>query len=119
MLECSEQSVIIALVQTDTRFVENVQHADQPRANLRCQPYSLRFAAGKRTGRPRQCQIIQPHVNQKTEPRMQFFHNLLGNKLLPLGEVYIAEKFISFGNRHIGNFPDIFAADGNCQNLRL
>ena len=42
-----EQTVVIALVQADRRFVQNIQHAGQPRTNLRRQADTLRLAAGQ------------------------------------------------------------------------
>ena len=39
------QPGVIALVQPNGRFVQNVKDARQPRSNLRCQPNSLAFSA--------------------------------------------------------------------------
>ena len=43
-----EQTRIIALMQTDARFIQNVKNPCQTRANLCRQSDSLRFATGKR-----------------------------------------------------------------------
>ena len=51
-LQRLEKFGIIALMQTDTWFIQNVQHSDQSGADLRRQPYPLGFAAGQRPGRP-------------------------------------------------------------------
>ncbi len=40
-----QQAVVVALVQADGGFVEDVHDAGQPRADLRGQPDALRFAA--------------------------------------------------------------------------
>ncbi|MNN82605.1 hypothetical protein D3C81_1995550 [compost metagenome] len=45
VLEGAEQPVVIALVQANRRFVEDVQHADQTGANLAGQADSLCLAA--------------------------------------------------------------------------
>ena len=42
----TEQLVIIPLMQSDTRLIQNVRHTDQARANLRRQTNPLRLAAG-------------------------------------------------------------------------
>lgn len=60
-----EQPVVVALVQSDRRFVENVQDADQSAAELGRQPDPLRLAARKRARHPVQRQIVQPDVAQK------------------------------------------------------
>ena len=46
MLQCSEQFVIIPLVQADTRLVQNVGNSNQAGTNLRCQTDPLCFTAG-------------------------------------------------------------------------
>ena len=43
-----DQFHIVALVQTDTRFVHDVQHAHQLRSDLGSQPDTLRFATRQR-----------------------------------------------------------------------
>ena len=40
-----QQSCIIAWMQPNRRFIQHIQHADQPRADLCCQPNALRLAA--------------------------------------------------------------------------
>ena len=47
-LQRRQQPVVVALVQPDRRFVEDVEHADQRRADLRRQPNALRLAARER-----------------------------------------------------------------------
>ena len=59
--------VIVALMQPDTRLIQNIQNAHQRRADLRCQPDPLAFAAGKRSGRTGKCQIVQPHTFQESQ----------------------------------------------------
>ena len=43
--EGGEQSLVVALVQADGGLVEDVHHADQPRADLGCQANPLRLAS--------------------------------------------------------------------------
>ncbi|MNF17903.1 hypothetical protein D3C80_2216850 [compost metagenome] len=45
MLEGPQQAVVVPLVQADGRFVEDVQHAHQPGADLAGQANALCFAA--------------------------------------------------------------------------
>jgi len=46
----AEQSLIITLVQTDRRFVENIHNADQSGTNLAGKSDALRFTAGQGVG---------------------------------------------------------------------
>ena len=43
-----DQAPVVALVQTDRRLVEDVEHADQTRADLRREPDPLRLSTGER-----------------------------------------------------------------------
>ena len=47
-----DEAVVVALVQADARLVEDVEDADEPRADLRRQPDPLGLAAGQGAGRP-------------------------------------------------------------------
>src|SRR6185312_17013699 len=58
-LEGFEQPRIVALVQADARFVENIQHARETRADLRGEPDALTFAAGQRARRAREREIVE------------------------------------------------------------
>ena len=58
MLKRFQQLTVIALVQTDARFIQNIQHACQAAAYLRCQTDALRFAAAQGTGASVQSQVI-------------------------------------------------------------
>ena len=43
-----DEAVVVALVQADAGLVEDVEHADERRADLRGQADALRLAAGER-----------------------------------------------------------------------
>ena len=88
-----EQLVVIPLVQADGRLVEDIQNADEARADLRGQPDTLAFAAGKRGGRARKRQITQAHRLQKRQPGANFAHDLLGNDGHGAGQLQIVDEF--------------------------
>ena len=67
-----EQPVVVAGVQADRRLVENVEHADQPAADLPGQADALRFAAGERGGGAVERQIVEPDVEQKSAAGREF-----------------------------------------------
>ena len=70
-LQRIEQLCVVALVQTDARFVENIQHADQPAADLRRKADALALAARKRRRAARKRQVAEADVDQKSEPRVK------------------------------------------------
>ena len=53
-----EQSFIIALVQADARFIENVHHTDQTGTNLTGQSDALSFTARECVGAAIQRQVV-------------------------------------------------------------
>ena len=72
-----DQPRVVARMQADRRLVENVEHADQPRADAGRQPHALHLAAAERVGRAIEREVLEPHVFQKLEPP----HDLRGQRL--------------------------------------
>ena len=62
-----EQACVVALVQADGGFVEDVEYAHQGRADLRGQTDALRFAAGERAGAARKGQVVKAHIREKAQ----------------------------------------------------
>ena len=60
-----EQALVVALVQADRRLVEDVHHADQPRADLAREPDALRLAARQRLGAAVERQVVEADVHQE------------------------------------------------------
>ncbi len=67
-LERRDQLRVVALVQADRRLVEDVEHADQRRADLRRQADALRLAAGQRRGGAIHRQVSDADVLQELQP---------------------------------------------------
>ena len=63
-----EQFIVVALVQADRWFIQNVQHPDQARADLGGESYALCLSAGEGRRRPAEGQIIQADITQEAEP---------------------------------------------------
>ena len=66
--ESLDQALVVALVQADRGLIEHVEHAAQPRADLRGQANALAFAAGERRGIAVQRQIAEPDGVEKLQP---------------------------------------------------
>jgi hypothetical protein len=66
-LECAEQACVVALVQADAWLVEDVEHTDQARADLRGESDTLRLTAGERLGAAIQREVIKTHVDQEAQ----------------------------------------------------
>src|SRR6185312_1774968 len=70
--EAGEQSGVVARVQADARFIENVQDADEAAANLPGQADALGFTAGKGRRRAIESEVMQADVEQKAEAGVDF-----------------------------------------------
>jgi hypothetical protein len=64
-LERLDQPRVVALVQADRRLVEDVEHADEPGADLRRQPDALRLAAGQRAGGAVEREVVEADVESR------------------------------------------------------
>ena len=54
-------------MEADAGFVQDIENADQPGADLRRQPDALRFAAAQRSAFAVQGQIAEPHIFEKSQ----------------------------------------------------
>ena len=50
LLQRMDKALVIALMQADTRFIQNIKHIDQLRTNLRSQADALTLSTGKADG---------------------------------------------------------------------
>ena len=79
LLERREQPRVVALMQSDRRLVEDVQHADEARADLRRQPNALRLAARERFGRAAEREVVESDVDEEAQPLAHFLENRAGD----------------------------------------
>ena len=81
-LQRLEQPRIVALVQADRGLVQHVEHAGQPRADLRGEPDALALAARQRAGGARQREIVEPDIDQELQPLADFLEHAGGDLVL-------------------------------------
>ncbi len=93
------QSMIIALVQTDRRLVQHIQRAHEPRANLAGQTNALGLTTGQSASRTREGQIVETDIEQKPKACVHLFGDALGNHLLALAQFKACQKLRRLGNR--------------------
>ena len=84
--ERGDQSVVVAWVQADRRFIEQVEHAHKPGADSGRQPHTLPFAAAERVGRPVECEILGADAVEEREPPHDLGHDRFGNRALVVGK---------------------------------
>ena len=91
-LERRDQPVVVALVEPDRRLVEDVEHADELRADLRREPQPLRLAAGERRGRTVEREIADADVVEEREPLADLLHDPRADQLLGRRQVEAVEE---------------------------
>src|ERR1043166_2465258 len=82
-----QEALVIALMQSDARFVENVKPPHQTRADLRGKPDSLGFAATERAALAIQAEIPQADVSQKAQPRANLLDDFRRDLFFELREL--------------------------------
>src|SRR5690606_9981681 len=68
LTERVEQTLVVTLVQTDRRLVQDVEDADQTAPDLRRETDPLRFPARERLRAPAERQVVEPDVDQELQP---------------------------------------------------
>ena len=82
-----QQAVVVARVQADRRLVEDVQHADQPAADLAGQADALHLAAGERRRGAVEREVVQADVAQEAQPAADLLEHFGGDRLAGLVEL--------------------------------
>src|ERR1035437_8957599 len=113
-----EQSMIVALMQSDARFIEDVKHADEPRPDLRGQPNPLCLAAGERVALPVHREVRQANIFEEGQPGANLLDDLTGNMLFKFGEFQRSEEGERFLDAHARYVDNRLVADGNSQAFR-
>ena len=115
ILQRFNQLVIVALVQTDGRFIEDIKHAHQRGTDLGCQSDALCLAAGQRSRTARKGQIVKTDIDEKAETRADFLENFRGDLRFCFGQMQTVDKGKRFGDGLTAELVDVFSADGDCK----
>ena len=112
-LQTVDQFDIVALMQSDARFVEDIKHVDQFRPDLSRQPDPLALPAGQRTRAAVQRQVAQSDVQQKTKSFADLFQNFVCDLLLFFRKAFFDAfhpegEFLDTERRQFG---DVFSVD--------
>ena len=116
-LECLNQPLVVALVKTNRRLVQNIENAHEARTDLRSQANALRLTAGKRRRSTIERQIIKADINQKTQAFQDFLDDTTADELLTLGELKVLKKLERLAARQATNLINGLAAHGDGEHL--
>ena len=74
-------------MQTDARFIEDVENTDEPRTDLGGEPDALRFTAAEGAALAVQGEIAETYVSEEAKPGADFLDDFVRNLLLKVGEL--------------------------------
>ena len=99
-LERRDQPAVVALVQADRRLVEDVEHADELRADLRRQPDALRLAARERLRGAVEREVADADVVEERQPLADLLQDPVADQLLGRRQLQPAEELERARDRH-------------------
>src|SRR5699024_6941540 len=117
--ESVDQPAVVALVQADARLVQDVEHPDQPGADLGGQPDALRLPAGERAGRTAQREIGETDVDEEAESGVDLLEHLSGDRPLALPELEALEEGADVLDRHVAELGDGLSTELDGEHLGL
>src|SRR6185436_6485077 len=104
-----EEPGVVALVQTDRWLVEDVEYADQPRADLSGEANSLGLAAGERFGGAPESQVFESDIIEEPEALANLLENRRGDFRVETGLAVGADGDVLEKGKRVG--------DGECDNV--
>ena len=113
LLEALDEALVVALVEADGGFVEDVEHVDQLRAYLRGQSYALGFAAGERGGAAVHGEVAHADVGEEVQALEDFAQHLVGHggvAGVQLG-FEVGEPLLQLQQVHVGQLADVLVED--------
>ena len=76
----AQEALVVALMQADGRFVEDVHHTHQAGTNLARQANTLRLTARQCFRAAVEREVVQADVYQELKARLNLLENLVGNR---------------------------------------
>ena len=120
-LQRADESAVVALVESDARFVEDVEHVHELAADLRGEADALAFSAREGEAGSVQGKVVQSDVQQEAQSGEEFFQNLVGDGavfgLQPFFDV--AEPVVEFGDVHAGEFRNVLSVNPVAQRFSV
>ena len=116
--ERGDEPLVVPLVKADRRFVEDVEDAREPRADLGGEPNALGLASGKRGGAARQAQVRQADIDEESQTRLDLLENLLGDLGLARVEFDGVGELFRLVDGEPADVVDVLSVDAHRKDLR-
>ena len=91
-LERVDEPAVVALVEPDRRLVEDVEDADELRADLRREPEALRLAARQRLRRAVELEVADADVLEEHQPLAHLLEDPPTDQLLGLRQLELVDE---------------------------
>src|SRR5215510_6925197 len=85
-LQRVEEPAVVALVEPDARLIEDVEDADQARADLRGEADALPLAAREGRRRAIEGEVLEPHVGEEAQALADLLQHAAGDLRVALGQ---------------------------------
>ena len=123
-LQSGDQALVVALMQADGRLVQHVEHAGQAGADLGGQADALRLAAGQGAGGAGEGEVVQPHVQQEVQARLDLAQHRAGDHFLAVAQHQVVQVLGGFLDGQLcqsrdGLLPVRGRRQAHSQDLRL
>ena len=113
VLEDADEAVGVAGVQADGWLVEDVEGADETRAQRGRELNALGFAAGKGAGEAVEGEVVEADGVEEADAIADFAEDLAGDLFMHRAQVQVLEEVMSGTDGECGGFADVFAVDAN------
>ena len=114
MLQGGDELIVVALMETDARLIQNIEDALEAGADLGGEADALSFPAREGVGGATELQIAETDVLHKLDALTDFFQNGLGDLLLGGRELQVAAEELQRGvHVKITNINDVAVVDGD------
>ena len=91
-LQGLDEAGVVALVQSDTRLVQNVEHTDKTGADLSGQTDALRLSSRQRGGPSGQTEVVKADVHQEPEAGVDLRQHAAGDLRRLAGQFQISQS---------------------------
>ena len=118
-LQRRDQAVVVALVEADRRLVEDVEDADELRADLRREPEPLRLAARERLRGAVELEVADADVGEEGEALADLLHDPVADQLLGGRQPEVVEETERARDREAGELVDRALAHRDGEHRRL
>lgn len=106
-----EQVAVVAGMEPDAGFVENVENSRKRRPDLVRQADALNFTAGQSACGAVEGEVGQPQFLHVLEPTQYFPHGAFGDLLLSRSKIQAGEPVVNVGNAQACCFVDAESAE--------